>query len=395
MRPLLLGALPGLLLAQAPPSSSPLSYDDLLQRARTSPGQLRTEALLAERQRALSASRGYLREGPTLAGATGPRTRPGVPSTNDQSLDLDLPLFLSPAVRQRLEASLGQADPALREAARIEDRFRLRQAFLDAWLAERLLQLRETDLATVQTWLTAARARLEAGADAAFQVSLVEGETLRAQADLDEARRQRLGAWATLQALAEVPSRPVPLADPGEPSSFPTAELPARFQAGTLRRALQTRLNLDEQTLRHQEALATSRWSLRGSYAKEGEEHIGKVGLAYRFSRPGETGALRRDTEASLQVAARETELAHLTLEARFQAALTRAQDATPPLPFHGFGSALRAIQLRLEEGRERPSEALPIRRQLLEAQAASYRRLQAAHLLSAELQALTQGVNP
>jgi hypothetical protein len=50
---------------------------------------------------------------------------------------------------------------------------------------------------------------------------------------------------------------------------------------------------------------------------------------------------------------------------------------------------------MRLSEGKERPSEALPIRRQLLEAQVASLRRLQAAHLLTAELQALTDGNNP
>ncbi|MBI1753757.1 MAG: TolC family protein [Acidobacteria bacterium] len=391
MRPLLLGALPGLLMAQAPP----LSYDGILQRARTSPGQLRTEALLAERHRALASSRGLLREGPALAASAGPRTRPGAPSTHDQSVDLDLPLFLSPSVRNRLETALGQADPALREATRIEDRFRLRQAYLEAWLAERQLQLREADLATVRDWLKAARARLEAGADPAFQLSLVEGEALRAQADLDEARRQRLGAWAVLQSLAEVPSQPVPLTDPGEPSSLPAAELPAQFQTGALRRALQTRLDLDQQALRHQEALATSRWSLRGTYAREGEERIGKVGLAYRFSRPGETQAIRRDTEASLQVAARETDIALLNLDARFQSALVRAGEAAPPQPFRGFAPALKAIQLRLEEGRERPSEALPIRRQLLEAQAASYRRLQAAHLLSAELEALTQGANP
>ncbi|MBK9794909.1 MAG: TolC family protein [Holophagaceae bacterium] len=55
------------------------------------------------------------------------------------------------------------ADPALREAARTEARFHLRRAYLDAWLSERLLQLREADLATVESWLKAARARLEAG----------------------------------------------------------------------------------------------------------------------------------------------------------------------------------------------------------------------------------------
>jgi outer membrane protein TolC len=391
MRTFLLGALPCLLLAQAPP----LSYDDILQRARTSPEQLRTEALLAERHRALGATRGLLREGPTLGLSAGPRTHSAAPATTDQSLDLDLPLFLSPGTRHRLEASLGQADPALRGAASIEARFRLRQAYLDTWLAERLLQLREADLTTVRTWLGAAQARLEAGADAGFQVSLVEGEALRAEADLDEARRQALNAWAGLRTVAEVPATPVPLADPGDPPPPSTDGLQTLFEASALRRAIQARLDLDQQALRHQEALATSRWSLRGSYAREGEERIGKVGLAYRFPRPGEGQALRRETEATLQAATRDLETALLELDARFQSARTRLQTAAPPLPFKGFDLSLQAISLRLSEGRERPSEALPIRRQLLEAKAASHRRLHAAHLLTAELQALTTGVNP
>jgi len=391
MRTFLLGALPCLLMAQAPP----LSFDDILTQARRSPGQDRTEALLAERHRALAGTRGFLREGPSLGLSVGPRTSSVAPSTTDQSVDLDLPLFLSPGIRRRLETALGEADPTLRGASRIEARFHLRQAYLDAWLAERLLQLREADLATVRTWLRAARMRLEAGADAGFQVSLVEGEALRAEADLDEARRQRLNAWAGLRTVAEVPGMPVPLADPGDPPALSTVGLQARFEASALRRAIQSRLGLEEQALRHQEALATSRWSLRGSYAREGEERIGKVGLAYRFSRPGEGQALRRETEATLQATRRELEAALLELETRFQSALARLQAATPPLPFQGFELSLHAISLRLSEGKERPSEALPIRRQLLEAQAASYRRLQAAHLLSAELQALTAEVNP
>lgn len=390
MRAFLLGALPCLLMAQAPP----LSYDDILQRARTSPEQLRADALLAERHRALGGTRGLLREGPALGLAAGPRTRAGAPSSTDQSLELDLPLFLSPAVRRDLASALGQADPALREAARVEARFRLRQAYLDAWLAERLLQLREADLATVRTWLQAARARLEAGADPAFQVSLVEGEALRAQADLEEAHRQRLTAWAGLRSLAEVPAAPQPLGDPGEPAAPAPEGLQVRFEAGALRQALQRRLDLDRQTLRHQEALAASRWSLRGSYAREGEERIGKVGLAYRFARPGEGQALRRETETALQAATRESESALLDLDARFQSALARLPLAAP-IPFAAFDASLRAVGLRLSEGRERPSEALPIRRQLLEAQAASHRRAHAAHLLSAELQALTSGVTP
>lgn len=387
MRTFLLGALPCLLMAQAPP----LTYEDILKGARTSPEQYRTEALLAERHRALNGTRGFLREGPSLGIAAGPRTHPTLPTTTDQSVELDLPLFLSPGARRRLEESLGQADPALRGAARIEAQFHLRRAYLDAWLTERLLQLREADLATVQSWLKAARVRLEAGADPGFQVSLVEGEVLRAQADLDETRRQRLNAWAALRALADVPGTPMPLADPGEALPPQAEGLAVKFETSALHRAIQSRLDLEQRALLHQEAIATSRWSLRGSYAKEGDERIGKAGLAYRFSRPGEGQALRRGVEATLQATRRELEVALLELDARFQSALTRLQTATPPLPFKGFDLSLKAISLRLSEGKERPSEALPIRRQLLEAQVASYRRLQAAHLLTAELQALTE----
>lgn len=396
MRPHLMGALPCVLLAQAPPTlAPPLTFDDIQQRARTSPEQYRTEALLAERQRALVGTRGFLREGPSLGLSAGPRSNPGASTTTDQTVDLDLPLFLAGSTRRRLESALGKADPALREAARIEARFRLRQAYLDAWLSEQLLALRETDLATVRSWLQAAQARLEAGADPAFQVSLVEGEILKAQLELDEARRQRLQNWAGLRALAEVPVLPTPLAGPGDPRLPEAAELPPRFDHSALRRAIQSRLDLEQETLRQQEALATSRWSLRGSYGKEGEERITKFGLAYRFSRPGEGRAIRQEAEANLQASRRDLEIALLELEGRFQSALSRLQTASLPSPFTAFDTALRAVSLRLSEGKERPSEALPIRRQLLEAQVATLRRLQAAHLLSAELQALTNGNTP
>ena len=386
MRLLLLGALPWALMAQAPP----LTFDDIQQRARTSPEQYRNEALLAERQRDLAGSQGFLREGPSLGLSAGPRTSPLGPTTTDQNLDLDLPLFLAGGTRQKLKEALGKADPALREAARLEARFRLRQAYLEAWLSEQLLGLREADLTTVQSWLRAAQARLEAGADPAFQVSLVEGEILKAQLELDEARRQRLLNWASLRALADVPALPTPLEGPGDPLLPPANDLPARFEHSSLRRALQSRLELEQQALRHQEALATRRWSLRGSYGREGEERITKFGLAYRFTRPGEGRAIRQEAEANLQATQRELEIALLELEGRFQSALTRLQTAAQPTPFAAFDTALRAVSLRLTEGKERPSEALPIRRQLLEAQVACFRRLQNAHLLSAELQALT-----
>jgi hypothetical protein len=70
-------------------------------------------------------------------------------------------------------------------------------------------------------------------------------------------------------------------------------------------------------------------------------------------------------------------------------------EKATPIATIPDFSQAIAAVGLRLQEGRERPSEALPIRRQLLEAQMACLRRIHAQHLLTAELQTLLPEVNP
>lgn len=62
---------------------------------------------------------------------------------------------------------------------------------------------------------------------------------------------------------------------------------------------------------------------------------------------------------------------------------------AQAPPPYHDILQRTRSRPGQL------PTEALPIRRQFLEAEAAPFRRRHAAHLPSAEVQALTIGVNP
>lgn len=392
MRLYALGLVPGSCLVQLWAQAPPLSFEDIVQRARTSPEQYRVEALLAERQIQLGNTRGFLRDGPTVGYSAGPRRAEHGPTSTDESVDVDLPLFLSFGTRRRLESALGQAEPVLKEATRREAAFHLRQAYLDAWLEERLLKIRETDLDTVQAWLKTAQVRFEAGADPAFQVSLVEGERLKAQLELDEARKRRAQTWATLRVLADLPAMPQPLAGPGEAPQAKEGDLRSRYEGGPLRKALQTRLELEEQALRLQAVQAQSRWSLRGSYAKEGEDQITKVGLAYRFSRPGEAQSIRRSSEAQIHSARRDTEMALAELDGRFQVALQRLQDSPTLEPPKDFSQPLQAVSLRLTEGKERPSEALPMRRQLIEAQASALKRFHSAHLLHAELQALTEG---
>lgn len=394
MRLPILGALPFLLALQAA-AQAPLTYQDIQAKARPAPEQWRTDALLAERNLQLQESRGFLREGPTLSLGTGPRRKVGLPATTDRAFEVDIPLFLSPRLRAGLESALGGAHPLLKEAARREASLRLRTAYLEAWVATRTLALRESDLDTVERWLKAARARLEAGADPAFQVSLVEGERLKAQQDLDEARIQQARSWGALVALADLPGAPVPLADPGPVPKLTTGDLAKGLENGPLRKALLAQADLEARSLRLKEAQVLSRWSLRGSYAQEGEEKITRFGVAVRLPRPGEGSSVRRSTEAQIQAVQGETRQALAELDARAQATLSRMAAPSREESLPDFAQAIAAVGLRLQEGRERPSEALPIRRQLLEAQMASLRRIRAQHLLAAELQTLLPEVNP
>jgi len=394
MRPMPYGAAACLVAVQAL-AQAPLSYDDILSKARTTPEQWRTDALLAEAGLPFQESRGFLREGPSLSLSAGPRASRGGSSTTDRALEVELPLFLSSKVRTDLEASLGQAHPLLKEAARREGALRLRAAYLDAWLAARLLALQEADLATVERWLQTAQARLEAGADPAFQVSLVEGERLKLEQDLDEARSRVARTWGDLVALADVPLTPVLLADPVPPPVIPQEELAKRLQEGPLRRALLAQAELEERGLRLKESLALSRWSLRGSYAQEGEERVTRLGVAVRLPRPGESSALRSHTQTQIRALQGESRRALAELDARALDVISRLQRTTPGAVVPDFTKAVAAVGLRLQEGRERASEALPIRRQLLEAQMAGLRRIHTQRLLSAELQTLLGEVNP
>ena len=186
----------------------------------------------------------------------------------------------------------------------------------------------------------------------------------------------------------------MPLAEPGAPAWPEGADLDA-LEACPLAKALKAQADLDAQSLRLEEAQALNRWSLRASCGREGEETVGRLGLALRLPRPGEASVRRRATESQHQVLRAEARQALAELGARLQDLRARfaAREVEAPLP--DFQQAVEAVGLRLQEGKERPSEALPIRRQLLEAQLAALRRHHAHHTLAAELQSLLPEVKP
>ena len=303
-------------LALPAAAQAPLSYADLLARVRPTTEQYRLESRLADLQMQLQDTRGFLREGPTVSLEGAARRPSGLPSYTDKAAEIEFPLFLAPRVRGELEASLGQAHPLLAESARREAALRVKFGYLEAWLAQRTLALREADLATVEHWLEVTRGRARDGKEPAYQVDLVEGERMKAQQDLDEARTRMAEAWAAIVALADAPATPVPLADPGVVQPVPEEDIQVRLRQGPLRRTL---AELDARIL----------------------------GVWYRFRKASE---------------------------------VTSVPD---------FSRALATVEARLASGQDQPSEAFPIRRQLLEAQMAALKRIQARHALTAEIQYL------
>ena len=393
IRALLLGTLACVLSAQAqePVPPPPLTYEVLLSRATSDPALLRLEADLAARQRQLAATGRLLREAPTLTAEAGRRSGPTTTSTDKVAM-VDAPLLLAPSVRSGARESLDRAEGSLLALARAEARHRLRLAYLDAWLAEAQLRLRGSQIDLTQVWVRVAQARVDSGSDPAYQVDLVRGDLLRLRTDLGEAQRRASEAWAALRALTDLPAEPFPLAEPGAPVLPAPEGLADAFQKSLIRRALADRTAADRTAFDLQQALKGSRWSLKGSYASEGDERITRLGVAFRLPRPGELGAQKREGSAGRNALAREAESAAFHLESRFQTALTRLRTFGETPGARRFDAALKSVDLRLQEGKERPSDALLIRRQLLEAESASLQRTREAHALAAEFDLLTLG---
>ena len=119
------------------------------------------------------------------------------------------------------------------------------------------------------------------------------------------------------------------------------------------------------------------------------------VGAAYRFPRHGENMALARERATATAAIDRGADVEAAQLATRFETAISRARRFGSVTSPDAFDDALRAVALPMELGKERPSLTLPVRRQLLEARAAALQRVRDAHLLIAEIDALTAGDAP
>ena len=353
--------------------SAQLDFGEVLSKRRPSADEVEVERLLAEAQRISAGSRSFAAEGPTTSIAGGPRDgRDG--SEGDLSLQIEMPLQAARGERRALGEMLPAAAAAARMFARATADAELAEAFVAAWLADAVARVRAQDLAAVEAWLEASRRRMEAGADAPYEPTLVGGERDRALVEWIEARREGELAWGELRARAEVPPRPEPVALDALPGYATIPDGTASSPGDVMRAGIEVRRNLAIAVARAQTALAGSRWGLAGEVAVEGDERLAHVGVAYRLPLRGERTAIAAEQTAAETAANRDAERRRVEVEAQVAAAAATLGWAGQVLETSALDAAQAALAARLEEGKQRPSEILPLRRQLLEARIAALR---------------------
>lgn len=381
-------------LVAAPLAASPLDLTAVLERARPSPAALAVERELAEARRDLARSAGILLEGPAVSAEAGPRRTPGG-DDGDLALGVDLPLAGDSAERRAALEAWKRAARERTAAATLESRLAVELAYLEAWEAAAALALVGREIATLERWRAVVEARVDAGAAAAFERVLVDAELESARLESAEARARALAAWSTLDAVAAVGATPLPLDEPVAPAIQPEAN---GAEEPLLVRAARSRLELERARIALEAAREASRWSLGGSLAREGDEEVARLGVGYRLPLGGEGEAIRQVRAERERESARAAELAEAELAARRAAALERWRalaTATPAESSFGIDEAAAALEARLAAGKDRPTEALLVRRELVRARATRLAARAARLRAGFELAALTTETLP
>jgi hypothetical protein len=376
-------------LATADPT---ITLEGVLAQRRAGPAELRAEAELGEARRAVAEVAARQREAPVVAFEAGPRRTAGSTAA-DVAVDLELALLRRGGERGELVDALATAEGAVRSAARATTVRTVRDAYVDAWAAAERVRLRERDAALVERWLALARRRVEAGADPPFEAEIVAAQLQGARLALAQARTAALGSWEALRAWATLPEALAALAEPSTPASLGPAALDAGAMAGVV--AVRARARLAAGLLRLGAARGLSRWSLSSSLAREGDEDVAHLGFSLRWPRQGEEQAIRSATEAEVRAVEREAEVETTAIAARAAAAraLLRELDSAPGGP--DLEAILAALEARLAEGKDRPVEALPLRREVLVQLEEALDRRIALHRAAAVLAELTTEVAP
>jgi outer membrane protein TolC len=365
-----------------------LPFAAALARRRATGGEAEVAALVAEARSAAAGGGSLAAAGPSVALTAGPRQREMEGSTGDFAVEVEVPLATARGARAALARSLeAEAEEAL-AGARALAAADLAVAFADAWLAQATVTVREEDLAATDEWLALARRRVEAGADPPYEPVLVAGERDRSLVELVAARREAELAWGELAARTELGTEPQPLTLAG------LADAAGRMGPGD-RPALagiDARRRLETALAQARSAAAGRRWALASEVASEGDERLAHLGVAYRIPLRGERRAVQGELAAAQARATRAAEAQAAAVRARAAAARSALGAARPAVEPGDLDRARSALTVRIAEGKERPSDVLPLRRQLLEARLAAFAAEALRARAAAELAFLTGG---
>jgi hypothetical protein len=373
-----------------------LTFEDIVRRQRPPAEALDRRAELARIEREIAGTASWLSDAPSLETEAGARRIESGSTGPDVNVHVAFPLLSDRASRGPAVRTLSEASVVVVSGDLVEARLRLRRAFLDGWLAQEIVAVRRDQVAALERILEVIRRRIAAGANAPYEESLFEGELLRARSETDSALALRGEAWSDLRALAELPPSPVALADPGRPDPAGASRALESLEGGALERSVAGRRDLALAVTELERSRLRSRWSVGGGVGSEGEERFATLSAGYRFALRGERDAVERERTAREEAARRSGAAETDALVTRALAVRERAEtfgDVPDPA---AFDAALRAVLLRVESGKDLPTEGLLLRRQLLEAKDAAFERVRSAHLLVAEIEALaSRGVEP
>ena len=377
-----------LLLAVPAGTAESLTFTEVAAGRVPHEREVRAEALLAEAAGAAAGSGGWLLEAPSASLTAGPRRVDDGATTSDVAVEVELPLAAGRHRRLDLATALDDDRVRIRAAGRAIALADLAGAYARAWLAQEEMALRVQDISIAEAWVAATERRVEAGADPPYESILVAVERDRALLDLLAARRDVELTWGELARLAAVPRAPQPL----DPSSLPRGEQAAGAAVLT---GIEASRDLAILLAGARSAAASSRWSVAGDAGREGEEELARLGVAYRFAMRGERAAIAGQRSSAEASATSEAAGAMADLRSRIAAAQVALRSTAPRLDAAALESVERALESRLAEGRERVSQVLPLRRQLLEAALAAAGARAARAQAAAELFFLDGGVLP
>jgi cobalt-zinc-cadmium efflux system outer membrane protein len=345
--------------------------------------------LLAADARRLAAGAGTrFAEGASAAVVAGPRRSDESGDEGDLGLAVEVPLLARAEDRAELARTLADSEPVLATSSSSLAAADVAAAFVEVWLAQATASVRAEDLRAADEWLAVAQRRVEAGADPPYEPTLVAGERDRALVELVAARREAELAWGALAELSDVGTEPRPVALDGMPAARPASAVEATHVPA----AIEARRALEVALVAARSGASRSRWALATEVATEGEERFAHVGVTYRLPLRGEAAAIEQQRMAGELEAEREADAALASVRARVAAAEAALASAGPAIGNDALVQAQQALAARLIEGKERASQILPLRRQLLEARLAGLAARAAVVKAAAELHFLSGG---